>query len=315
MPKQDDYQGISKRTRLLLSGGEGKHVDYKEKVKGLHAEDLVAFANSPYGGAILIGVRESTPSNGKQKGEPIGHVIDDESKLQIMAKALSCSPPVQISITVENLRHLPFYRVEIPSGIHKPYSTSSGTYKIREDGRNNSLLPEQLLRMFLHRESEEFRVRFSEATANLESRMTEAVSLVESLEHAISSKIEEIGDSLGWAEYKAGDAVDTIEEVERDIVIVKKETNKQTQRLKALIRKLEAEDPVKLNAQQEVLEKLIEKFKEDPQSLDMARTGKPLTVSISGEHTQELDEADLKQLIIRALDKLDSERGAASKPM
>jgi ATP-dependent DNA helicase RecG len=195
---QRNFQGISKRARTLLSGGESKDVDYKEKVKGLHAEDLVAFANSENGGAILIGVREVAGHDGKQKGEPIGHPIDDDSRLQIMGKALSCSPPGQVEVFVENLGHLPFFRVEIPSGAHRPYATNSGTYKIREDGRNNPLLPEQLLKMFLEREGEEFRARFSEATGQLESRMTEALGLVENLEYVISGKIEDIGSSLGW---------------------------------------------------------------------------------------------------------------------
>jgi ATP-dependent DNA helicase RecG len=148
MANQRNFQGISKRARTLLSRGESKDVDYKEKVKGLHAEDLVAFASSENGGAILIGVREVAGRNGKQKGEPVGHPIDDDSRLQMMGKALSCSPPIQVEIFVENLGHLPFFRVEIPSGAHKPYAANSGTYKIREDGRNNPLLPEQLLKMF-----------------------------------------------------------------------------------------------------------------------------------------------------------------------
>lgn len=165
-----------------MASGESKDVDYKESVKGLHAEDLTAFANSESGGAILIGVREATGPHGKQVGEPTGHPIDDASRLQILDKALSCSPPVLVELYSENLDHLPFYRVEIPSGAQKPYATGSGTYKIREDGRNSSLLPEQLLNMFLERESAEFRSRFSEATGKLESSMAEALELVENLE-------------------------------------------------------------------------------------------------------------------------------------
>jgi predicted HTH transcriptional regulator len=175
MPKKYNFQGISKRARDLLAAGESKNVDYKEQVKGLHAEDLVAFANSEHGGTILVGVREISGHDTKRKGEPIGLAIDDESRLQIMGKALSCSPPIQIEIFVENYGSLPFYRVEIPSGAHKPYATNSGTYKIREDGRNNSLLPEQLLRMFLEREGQEFRLRFSEATGKLDHTLDGAV--------------------------------------------------------------------------------------------------------------------------------------------
>jgi hypothetical protein len=50
--KQSEFKRISKRGKELLSRGEDRHVDYKEKAKGLHAEDLVAFANSKDGGCI-----------------------------------------------------------------------------------------------------------------------------------------------------------------------------------------------------------------------------------------------------------------------
>lgn len=221
-----------------------------------------------------------------------------------MGKALSCSPPIQIEIFVENYGSLPFYRVEIPSGAHKPYATNSGTYKIREDGRNNSLLPEQLLRMFLEREGKEFRLRFSEATGKLESRMTEALELVENLENVISEKIEDIGSSLGWAEYKAGDAADTIATVRSHVLSLVREAKKQEQRIKAVIRKVEADDPIKQKVEEETLNWLIQKLKEDPTLLDAAKEGKPLSVSLSGEVTEELDKEDLKRLFINAVEKI-----------
>lgn len=302
--KQSSYQGISKRAKELLSSGENKSVDYKEKVNGLHAEDLVAFANSANGGAILIGVRETEHPNGTQKGEPLGHAIGDETRLQIMGKALSCSPPIQIEIYVENHDHLPFYRIEIPSGTHKPYSTSSGTYKIREDGRNNPLHPEPLLKMFLERESEEFRRRFSEATNKLESRMSEALASVNNLEQVISRKIEEIGSSLGWAEYKAGDAVDTIETVKAQVSSLASETHKQTQRLRAIARKVEANDPVRQKVEKEFAENLIEKIKEDPKVLEAVKKGEQLSVSLSGDAAEELDQDDINRLFAEAVKKI-----------
>ena len=308
MTKQSTYQGISKRAQALLSLGEDKSVDYKEKVKGLHAEDLVAFANSANGGAILIGVRESEHPNGTQKGEPVGHAIDDDTRLQIMGKALSCSPPIQIEIYVENLDHLPFYRVEIPSGTHKPYSTNSGTYKIREDGRNNPLHPEPLLKMFLERESEEFRHRFSEATNKLESRMSEALASVNSLEQVISTKIEEIGSSLGWAEYKAGDAADTIETVKAQVSSLASENRKQTQRLRAIARKVEANDPIKQKAEKEVAEYLLEKIKENPNVLEAVKKGESLSVSLSGDAAGELDQDDLNRLFGEVVEKIMGEK-------
>jgi hypothetical protein len=127
--------------------------------------------------------------------------------------------------------------------------------------------------MFLERGGEEFRARFSEATGKLESRMTEALGLVDNLEHVISGKIEDIGSSLGWAEYKAGDAAETIETVQSQVLALAKEAKKQGQSIKALIRKVEADDPIKRKTEEEILEFLIQKLKEDPAVLAAVKKG------------------------------------------
>ncbi len=304
MSKQTTYKRLSARSRDLLGSGEGKHVDYKESVKGLHAEDFVAFANSEQGGAILIGVEEATGSDGMQKGRPVGCSVDDSTRLQIMSKALSCSPAVQIELFVENTEGKPFFRIEIPSGAHKPYATSNGTYKVREDGRNNPLLPEALLEVFLEREGKEFRSRFSEATSALEQRMEQASETVEKLEGVISSKIEEISDTLGWAEHKASDAADTIETVSARVAALSNEQRKQSQRIKSIITKTEATDPVKEKAEQDTLEYLKQKLKEDPSLLAAAKDGKSLSISLSRDVAAELSEDDLRRLFTEAVRSL-----------
>lgn len=291
------YKRISRRALKLLSSGENKFVDYKEKVQGLHAEDLVAFANSDSGGAILIGVREKITPNGDHIGEPIGHPIDDVTRLQILSKALSCSPTVQIEIVSENLRTKPFYRIEIPSGGHKPYSTNSGTYKIREDGRNSPLHPEALLKMFLDREGEEFRSRFAEAASKLDERMNAALTSVGTLEQAISSKIEEIGYSLGSAEGKADDAADTISSVENKVASLLRETFSQTQRLRAMVKKLGAIDPIKEKAESNLRKAILQKLKESPEFLSAYQNGERISISIEGNDASELDEEDFDRLV------------------
>jgi hypothetical protein len=295
------FKGLSKRARDLLSGGEDRLVDYKEKLNGLHAEDLIAFANSEKGGAILIGVREISQPNGRQVGEPIGVSIDDESKLQIVSKALLCSPPVQAQVFVENLDQAPFFRIEIPSGSRKPHSTSNGTYKIREDGRNDPLLPAALLKMFVESEGAEFRRRFAEATGGLQKEMTKALGLVENLEDAISSRIREIGDTLGWAEYKAGDASDTIDTVQQQVAKLVVDSKKQAKRIKAIVQKVGADDPVKREAEEEVLGELTKKLEAEPKVVAAARDGKSISVSISGSNAEEIGQGDLERLFREAL--------------
>jgi predicted HTH transcriptional regulator len=306
------HRGISKRARELLSSGENKFVDYKVSVKGLDAEDLVAFANSKHGGTILIGVREVRAADGRQIGEPVGHPVDDATRLQIMGKALSCSPPVQIEVIIENLNSKPFHRLEIPSGSQKPYATSSGTYKIREHGRNDPLRPEQLLTIFLEREGEEFQKRFKEATARLDKRMVEALRSVEKLGEDISSEIAEIGSTLGWAEYKAGDAANTIEVVQQRVVALFLEANKQTRRLRAIAKKVDAKDPIRQEAEDAFRKHIMDKLTKSPELINAAREGKTLSLELEGEFAAELDEEAVKRLFKEAVDAL-SEK-AQSKP-
>lgn len=171
MANPGEHAGISERARDLLNRQEDRDVDFKRQLSGLASADLVAFANSPTGGAILIGVDESANSDGLQRGLIVGCPVGDKEKLVILNKAESCVPPIEIEIYVENAAEIPFLRIEIPSGPDKPYCTRKGIYAIRGDGRTKALLPGRLLSLFLETEAEQFFTRFREATGELESSL------------------------------------------------------------------------------------------------------------------------------------------------
>jgi predicted HTH transcriptional regulator len=101
MEKQE-YKGVSKRARALLNGQENYDVDFKRAVSGLESDDMVAFANSRHGGAILIGVDEMKIADGRQRGKIVGCPVGDKEKLSIISRAESCIPPVEVQIIVEN---------------------------------------------------------------------------------------------------------------------------------------------------------------------------------------------------------------------
>jgi len=166
--EQHEYRGMSQRARSLLDRSEGYELEFKETIHALEPEDMVAFANSPEGGVVLIGVREREAQNGRQRGAVVGCPVGDPEKLSILNKAESCVPPVAVDVIVENSARKPFFRVEIPSGPNKPYATAAGTYKIRGNGRALPLLPSRLLAMFMASENREFVERFRAATRDLE---------------------------------------------------------------------------------------------------------------------------------------------------
>ena len=137
---QREYRRLSRRTRLLLDAPEGVNVDFKREVQGVRSADLVAFANSPLGGTLLIGIDEYTSPDGVQRGRIVGCEVDDKARLLLVNKATECIPNVELRIYTENLSQAhPILRVEIPSGHLKPYSTHGGEYRIRTDGRNRAL--------------------------------------------------------------------------------------------------------------------------------------------------------------------------------
>lgn len=172
MARESEIAGISARAQGLLDGQENQDVDFKRQLSGLASADLVAFANSPTGGTILIGVDEIVGNNGLQRGMAVGCPVGDKEKLIIINKAENCVPPIEVEVYVENADSLPFFRIEIPPGPDKPYCTRKGIYAIRGDGRTKALLPGRLLSLFMETEAEQFFARFREATGELELSLT-----------------------------------------------------------------------------------------------------------------------------------------------
>ncbi|MBB6609601.1 ATP-binding protein [Pontibacter sp. Tf4] len=229
---QPTYKGISPRAKALLAKEENLDVDFKSEVK-LDSEDLVAFANSDTGGTLLLGIEELRDAKSRQYTNIRGCTINDENKQKINAKAYSCIPHIEISIHAENISGIPFYRIEIPSGKSKPYCTQSGIYKIRKDGRNKALLPDELFHIFLEKESDNFLSNFKRATVELREELNEqnnalmnsmwetAVETETNIEKAVSN----IGDMLN-------DVYAGVESAEANIQEFYREMSESTHKLK-----------------------------------------------------------------------------------
>lgn len=201
-----EYRTISKRARTLLNRAEGFDVDFKQSAAGLSSDDLVAFANAGAGGAILLGVEETVDASGRQRGRVVGCPVGDAARGSIMNRAESCVPPVTIELFAENLAATPFFRIEIPSGPHKPYCTAGGTYKIRGDGQNRPLRPGQLLALFMETESSEFLNRFRAATHELERELGNTKSSVLDQVQELLQGLAALQQTLGQTHEVAAEA-------------------------------------------------------------------------------------------------------------
>ena len=278
------YKTITKRTKDLISGGEGLNVDYKRDVKAIEVGDLVAFANSDAGGYILVGVDEYNDENGFQKGLVVGCTVGDKEKMVIINKAKSTRPPVEVEVVIENTSHQPFYRIEIPSGSYKPYCTEKGEYRIRSDGRNTALLPEKLLSIFLEVQGKKFIERFKKATEKLEEvldltqdKLLNIDEEIDSLSGAVNSKIESLlsdidsmasdikrylnsifesatnADSLAdEAMNYSMEAVGEIQDVNERIKLLEELTHDINDRVISIMQNLKIEDPIILRIRNKV---------------------------------------------------------------
>lgn len=190
------FKGLSERAQMLLSREEGGDMDFKRSVSSFKADDIVAFANSKSGGTLMLGIDEVSNDRGRQIGKIVGCKIDDEAKMTILNRANSCIPPIDIEIFVENDDDIPFYRVEIPSGKNKPYCTSGGTYKIRDDGQNKTLEPTLLLELFLQQESDTFVNRFQTATSELDSILKVTHNLVHNHRKDLEKEMKKLKNKI-----------------------------------------------------------------------------------------------------------------------
>ena len=176
---------------------EGYNLDFKRNTDGLRTKDLVAFANSRYGGTIILGVEESETPSGLQRGRITGCAVNDEEKVKILNKAQSCIPAIDLAIIIENTSKKPIIRIEIPCGKERPYCTSEGVYMIRGDGRNNPLTPAELLDIFLEVQGRKFLDRFNFATGRLETNLKNTGKQFASLQNSIDGLKADIENNIG----------------------------------------------------------------------------------------------------------------------
>jgi ATP-dependent DNA helicase RecG len=242
-----------------LDGEEGFDVDFKQSAAGLSAEDLIAFANSPEGGAILIGVAEAQPVDGRRKGRVVGCAVGDNEKQIILGKAEACHPPVEVKVTVENAARQAFYRLEIPSSPVKPHCTAKGTYKTRGDARNVPLLPSRLLAMFVERQAREFVERFRAATASLESQLAALPVELDAVRDQVTTMIHELGmDVASDLQHVGGQAEDafvvadategSVNEIYHRILDIETDVSLSAERVAAILQHLGIEDPARVRA-------------------------------------------------------------------
>lgn len=238
------YKTIQKTTRELLRNGEGQLVDYKRDAKGLHTEDLIAFANAD-GGTILIGVEE-IERDGQQQGRVVGSKIDDGTLLSIVNKAQECDPPITMVISVENTNKEPLIRIDVPRSPNRPHGTRGGTYKKRDSNRNKGFSQRELLDTFLERESEVFVKRFRTAVDGLEKSLDDVQAITFQMASEISFGLDEVKERvLDSLEHISGNANEALESTEESKSVLE-ELSEQMDRIENNLGELPSKKDIQL---------------------------------------------------------------------
>jgi hypothetical protein len=251
-----EYKALSKKVKSLLTREEDEEVDWKKSLTSLDPEDIVAFANSKNGGTILIGVEEFTDSEGKQKPNIVGCTIGDTNKMRIQTKAQNCIPPIEVIIIAENVKKEPFYRVEIPSGDKKPYCTSKGIYKIRDDGNNKAITPDKLLSIFIEAESEIFLKRFKTAAKELEDVLYDSYQEINEVKSSLENMLPQI-EELQEYSFMSDEILGTVNKIEDYVVSTEITTGWNEKRILALLKHFDIEDPYVTNLENTFKDHLI----------------------------------------------------------
>lgn len=287
----------------MLAAGESVSVDFKRSPDGVSADDVVSFANAESGGTILIGIDEQNAPGGAQIGVVKGCDVSDGTILQITNKALSCLPPVAISIHIENLDEVSFLRIEVPSSVTKPHCTPKGIYCRRDGSRNRPLHPAELLKIFLESEARSFAEKFETAADRITSDLQE-------LESSLDQSIKSMADQLGWTDLKFDDTESTLNSVLAYTKATHDESGDISTRLRALFRQDSREDPVRIKAHKTLVDAIVEQLTNDPALFKHLTQGKQAEFQTRGKAAVELDETDVRSAVQSALEIVKKRKAA-----
>jgi hypothetical protein len=225
------YQRVSAAARRLLSQeGESGRFEFKQTSKAVDSSVLVAAANwvslhpSRTEVTILAGVAEVTdPRTGLTTGEPIGLPGNDLAvhvrRIQDYARA-TLPVPVSLRIIEEGVStKAAFLRIEVRP-TRPPHFDGSGRRITRDGAAHRPLMDEELLAIYLDRESVQFEARFDQTA----KRTIEAVEDLSRGLGGIAGEVERLPGLIDNAEgaaamagYEADDAKRAIEDLGRGL--------------------------------------------------------------------------------------------------
>ena len=293
MALQKRTKALSTLSRTLLAEGESERADFKRAAEGVNADDLVAFANTDAGGQILVGIEEKTVDN-TSIGTVIGCDVSDAAILQILNKAVSCTPPVSVNVFIENVNSKPILRIDVPSSATKPHCTPKGIYCRRDGSRNRPLYPTELLKVFLDTEARAFAERFEVAAERITNDLRK-------LEVTLDASISNMADQLGWADMQLDDTESKLGAILGYAHRIDEETDDISSRLRSLFRQDNRDDPIRLREYKKFVASLIEAIDQRDDLVRTLASGGKLTLASQEKTPRDLTEDDVQKALDEAM--------------
>lgn len=214
----------------MLALGESGRFEFKSDVRSVDSKLLAALANwvalAPERGVahLLVGVAErKDETTGLVFGEPCGLANGlDRTVSRIQDVASQTRPiPVDVFIIEEAVDEpVPFVRVEVRPTM-PPHYDDEGRRQTRQGRSTRALTDEELLSIYLDRESGSFAARFRQTTEDLASAVGAVSSQVDqiamAIQQTIAQPIADLSDTATYAAISASSAEAAAESVADDV--------------------------------------------------------------------------------------------------
>ncbi len=240
-PRPSRYPNVSAEAKLMLDVGESGRYEFKEDASAVSPRVLAALANwvalddAREVAHVLVGVKEiEDPGSGLVSGRPCGLPQGlDRVVARIQDVSSKTRPvPVDVFIVEEAVNtEMPFVRVEVRPSM-PPHFDDEGRRQTRQGRSTRALTDEELLQIYLRRESGSFAARYRQVSEDLQAAVGVVGAQVDSIADAIDKRIaqplEELSETAGYAASSASSAESAALDVAYDV-----------QKVERLVRKLQ----------------------------------------------------------------------------
>lgn len=212
----------------MLQLGESGRFEFKQNLNPVKPRVLAALANwvaleeDRTEAHLLIGVEEvEDESSGLVLGRPCGLPVGLDRTVAALQDIASKTRPIPVDafIIEEGVETaMPFVRVEIRPTM-APHFDDEGRRQTRQGRSTRALTDDELLQIYLQRESSNFAARYRQISSELRAALGSVATQVDSISAAIETRIADPLDEVADAAASASMAAQAAESAAEDVAL------------------------------------------------------------------------------------------------